>query len=54
MPSMVSIKPMTLDLTRVPETDPLEIYRYRDGIYAVDMLITGLVHLDLFTWLSEQ
>jgi predicted O-methyltransferase YrrM len=45
---------MTYDLTHAPQTDPLEIYRYRDGIYAVDMLITGVVHLDFFTWLSRN
>jgi predicted O-methyltransferase YrrM len=37
-----------------PSTDPVEIYRYRDGIYAVDLLITGLVSLNFFTWLSRQ
>ena len=43
-----------LDLTRAPKTDPIEIYRYRDGIYAVDLLITAIVHLDFFTWLSKN
>ena len=42
------------DLTRAPKTDPTEIYRYRDGIYAVDLLITAIVHLDFFTWLSNN
>ncbi len=43
-----------LDLTRAPKTDPTEIYRYRDGIYAVDLLITAIVQLDFFTWLSKN
>src|SRR6185436_14746181 len=43
-----------LDLTLQPKTDPTAIYRYRDGIYAVDLLITGIVHLDFFTWLAEH
>jgi predicted O-methyltransferase YrrM len=42
------------DLTSVPQTDPTDIYRVRDGIYAADMLLTALVHLDLFTWLAEH
>ena len=42
-----------LDLTRAPQTDPLDIYRYRDGIYAVDLLIAGVVGLDFFSWLAE-
>ena len=43
-----------LDLTRLPETDPLKIYRYRDGIYAVDLLIVAVVNLDFFTWLAAH
>jgi SAM-dependent methyltransferase len=43
---------LPIDLTQAPTTDPLKIYRYRDGIYAVDLLITGIVHLDFFTWLA--
>jgi 3-hydroxy-5-methyl-1-naphthoate 3-O-methyltransferase len=46
---------MTLhDLTSAPATDPVDIYRIRDGLYAGDMLITALVHLDLFTWLAAH
>lgn len=37
-----------------PETDPTSIYRYRDGLYAVDMLTAAICHLDLFTRLAEQ
>jgi 3-hydroxy-5-methyl-1-naphthoate 3-O-methyltransferase len=40
------------DLRTVPETDPVDIYRVRDGIYAADMLLAAIVHLDLFSWLD--
>ncbi len=42
------------DLTSVPQTNPVDIYRVRDAIYAPDMLLTALVHLDLFSWLAEH
>jgi predicted nicotinamide N-methyase len=42
------------DLRAVPETDPVDVYRVRDGIYAADMLLTAIVHLDLFTRLADQ
>lgn len=42
------------DLTQPPKTDPLEIYRYRDGLYAVDLLTAAVVHLDFFTWLANN
>ena len=41
-------------LADVPATDPLEIYRARDGIYAVDLLTAGIAHLDFFTWLADH
>ncbi len=44
--------PPRMDLTLQPTTDPTELYRTRDGLYAADLLITALVHLDLFTWLD--
>lgn len=43
-----------MDLTRLPQTDPLEIYRYRDGLYAVDLLTAALCEFDLFTWLAAH
>lgn len=43
-----------LDLTTAPHADPLRIYRYRDGIYAVDLLNAAVVHLDFFTWLAAH
>jgi SAM-dependent methyltransferase len=45
---------MAHELTRQPATDPTQIYRCRDGLYAQDMFITGLVSLDLFTWLASH
>lgn len=46
--------PPPLDLTRFPETDPLEIYRMRDGLYAVDLLGAAVVHFDFFSWLDSH
>jgi SAM-dependent methyltransferase len=43
-----------LDLTRVPTSDPLEIYRYRDGLYAADLLTAAVCEFDFFTWLAAQ
>ena len=40
-------------LTTTPTSDPTLLYRYRDAMYAPDMLIVGL-HLDLFTRLASQ
>ncbi len=45
---------MAQDLTLAPRTDPIEIYRYRDGLYAVDMLTAALTGLDLFTFMGER
>jgi 3-hydroxy-5-methyl-1-naphthoate 3-O-methyltransferase len=45
---------MAHELTAQPHTDPTQIYRYRDGLYAEDMLISALVWLDLFTWLDKN
>jgi hypothetical protein len=42
------------DLLRQPATDPTSIYRYRDGLYAVDLLTAAICHLDLFSWLAEN
>ena len=45
-------KTVSHELTRSPLTDPTQVYRYRDGLYAQDMLIVGIVWLDLFSWLA--
>jgi hypothetical protein len=37
-----------------PATDPTSIYRYRDGLYAADMLTAALCQLDLFSRLAEK
>jgi len=37
-----------------PVSDPLPLYRPRDGISAVDLLAAALAHLDLFTWLDDH
>src|SRR5437764_10376178 len=42
------------DLIEHPTTDPTPIYRYRDGLYAADLLTAALSHLDLFTWLNKH
>ncbi len=42
------------DLTAEPVTDPIAIYRARDGLYAVDLLAAAVVHLDFFTWLADH
>ncbi|MEW6306954.1 MAG: methyltransferase [Verrucomicrobiota bacterium] len=40
------------DLTLQPSTDPLRIYRQRDGLYGVDLLTAAIARLDFFTWLA--
>ena len=41
-----------MNLTAQPATDPTSIYRYRDALYAVDLVTAALVHFDFFTWLA--
>jgi len=43
-----------LDLTRAPATDPLGIYRFRDGLYAVDLIAAAITEFDLFTKLAAK
>ncbi len=45
---------MSEDLLQRPATDPLAIYRYRDGLYAVDLITAAIVHLDFVSWLAEH
>ncbi|MDB6038680.1 MAG: dnrK [Verrucomicrobiales bacterium] len=40
------------DLRDLPESDPISIYRYRDGLYAADLLSAAIVWLDFFSWLA--
>lgn len=42
------------DLTQVPSTDPVEIYRQRDGLYGADLITAALVHFDFFSWLEQH
>lgn len=44
---------MPHDLTSAPQTDPLNIYHYRDSLYAVD-LISAALSFDFFTWLTAH
>lgn len=37
------------DLTVLPASDPLSILRYRDGLYAVDLLTAAICEFDFFT-----
>ena len=37
-----------------PVSDPLPLYRHRDGIVAVDLLAVAVAHLDFFTWLADN
>ncbi|MEQ1862762.1 MAG: methyltransferase [Chthoniobacteraceae bacterium] len=41
-------------LLHEPATDPLPLYRPRDGIAAIDLLAVAIAHLDFFTWLDEH
>jgi predicted O-methyltransferase YrrM len=43
-----------LDLLATPATSPLSLYRYRDGLYAADLLTTAIVEFDVFTWLDAH
>src|SRR5208282_798278 len=42
------------DLTRRPKTDPAEIFRHRDGIYAPELVAAAIVGLDFFSWLAKS
>jgi SAM-dependent methyltransferase len=42
------------DLTRTPKTDPTEIFRQRDGIYAPELVAAAIVDLDFFSWLAKS
>jgi SAM-dependent methyltransferase len=41
-------------LPPLPQTDPESLYRWRDGLYAADLLTAAIAGLDLFSWLDEQ
>ncbi|MBI3870080.1 MAG: methyltransferase [Verrucomicrobia bacterium] len=46
--------PNLQSLLRGPSTDPLQLYRCRDALYATDLLAAALVWLDLFTVLDRR
>jgi predicted O-methyltransferase YrrM len=37
-----------------PVSDPLPLYRVRDGLMAADLLAAAIAHLNLFTWLADH
>jgi predicted O-methyltransferase YrrM len=41
-------------LTTAALTDPTAVYRYRDGLYAADLITASVVHFDFFTWLADH
>jgi SAM-dependent methyltransferase len=41
------------NVTRRPQTDPTEIFRQRDGIYAPELVAAAIVDLDFFSWLAK-
>lgn len=43
-----------MSLTRLPRTDPTAILRYRDGIYAADLLTAAIVEFDFFTRVASH
>ena len=42
------------NLTQLPQTDPLPIFRQRDSIYATDLLGAAVAQFDFFTWLARN
>jgi len=41
-------------LDQLPTSDPTSILRYRDGIYAVDLLGAAIVHFRFFEWIAAH
>lgn len=42
------------NLKAIPETDPADLIRMRDSVYATDLLITAIGCFDFFTWLNKN
>jgi hypothetical protein len=42
------------DLVRLPKSDPVDLFRYRDGIYAAELLAAAVTGLDFFSWLAKS
>lgn len=45
---------MEVQAPLVPISDPTSLLRVRDGLYADDLLVVAIAHLDLFTALAEE
>jgi hypothetical protein len=43
-----------MGVERSPHTDPIQLLRYRESIFAPDLLIAAAGWLDFFTWLSHK
>ncbi|RZN34204.1 MAG: methyltransferase [Methanosarcinales archaeon] len=41
-------------LAEVPRTDPSNLLRLRDGVYAGDLFVTAVAYLDFFSWLDNN
>ena len=37
-----------------PKSDPASVFRYRDGLYAVDLIGAAVVEFDFFSWLCQS
>jgi hypothetical protein len=42
------------DLTRLPGSDPTDLFRIRDGLYGPELLGAAVIGLDFFTWLAKS
>ena len=38
----------------MPSTDPINLLRLRDSIFAADLFITAISHLNFFNWLEKN
>ncbi len=41
-------------MTQFPETDPADLFRARDGLYASELLAAAVLGLDFFSWLEKS
>lgn len=42
------------NLQSKPTTDPSDLIRLRDSVYATDLLITAIGYFNFFTWLNSN
>jgi len=45
---------MSAHLTTRPASDPIRLYQYRDGLYAVDLLTAAIVEFDFFSRFTAE